>query len=331
MVSSQNFGLQIGEEVMSSEIVAVVCSDFHLSDKPPRARAQESDWFEAQGRVFDQIRQAAKVNGTRRVLFAGDLFDKPKVSPRLEEFAIRQLRSLNWIAIPGQHDLVGHNLDLISQSSFGVVLAARAVRMAESGDPIDLNNGITVYGFPWGVEPDVHPDIPRKRDENESLRIGLVHKTMWYKEEPFPGAPPDGNAERWLKSQDRLMDVYIVGDNHQQFQCKKNGRLLFNCGGMLRRGVDDIDAAPRIGLLRSDGVILDYRLDTSSDVFVVPDNQRQENKERKEGLDAFINVLSERQSGKRELSFGHALDVVMNERQTSKQARQRIEEIRKNG
>ena len=99
--------------------IAVVCSDVHLSDKPPVSRSGEPDWFAAMERTLNEVNALAESHDIP-VIAAGDIFDRPRVSPALEVFAARNLRG--WYCIPGQHDLPNHRLDRLDQSSYGVLV-----------------------------------------------------------------------------------------------------------------------------------------------------------------------------------------------------------------
>ena len=78
---------------MRKQAVALFCADLHLSDKPPIARAQEEDWNYCQKEVLLEINVLADKHNCD-VYVAGDIFDKPRVSPALEILAINEVQRL---------------------------------------------------------------------------------------------------------------------------------------------------------------------------------------------------------------------------------------------
>src|SRR5574340_1610341 len=79
-----------------SPCVAILCSDIHLSHRPPLARACEDDWYGVQAgylqQVFTLAGDVGKPRGMRGVpiVIAGDIFDKPQPPVELVNFALRQ-------------------------------------------------------------------------------------------------------------------------------------------------------------------------------------------------------------------------------------------------
>lgn len=220
-------------------------------------------------------------------------------------------------AIPGQHDLPYHSLELIHRSAFWTLCL-------QSGDgeigllyedregkayPSDFGEFI-VQGFPWGV-----PLTPAP--ESDKLKVAVIHHYVWIKGHSYPGAPESsqvhnlfGNGMEW--------DVIVCGDNHKGFQTQtKAGTVIFNCGGLQRRRTDEVDYHPQVGLLYSDGTVEEVDLDISQDII----SSSPEVKEREDHLqlDEFLGQLK-RLEGE-SLDFKTALTHAMDDKGVTPEVR----------
>ncbi len=84
---------------MRKSVLAILCSDLHLSLKHPLIRIKEPDWMQAQKRVLLQI-TAIATKYQAPVVFAGDLFDRWDSPAELITFALSYLPD-PFYAIPG--------------------------------------------------------------------------------------------------------------------------------------------------------------------------------------------------------------------------------------
>src|SRR4030042_1550393 len=94
------------------KVIALFCSDLHLSLTPPVFRSNEPDWLTAQQRPLDELR-ALQSKHQCPIFCAGDLFDKWYGGPKehaceLVNWAIKHMPYMH--CIPGQHDLPEHDL-----------------------------------------------------------------------------------------------------------------------------------------------------------------------------------------------------------------------------
>ena len=104
------------------EVIAIVCSDIHLSHKPPLARSGEPDWYVAMARPLNELRGLHSDYGVP-VVIAGDIFDRWNSPPELIRFALDNLPKGAWV-IPGQHDLPYHDYGALNRSALGVLIKA---------------------------------------------------------------------------------------------------------------------------------------------------------------------------------------------------------------
>lgn len=243
-----------------SDPIAIACSDIHLSHIPPVARSAEPDWYEAMGRVLDEVGDLSNELKVP-VIIAGDIFDKwhANRSPELINFAIRKLRKWSDVyTIPGQHDLPEHRLDQQHRSAYDTLGLAGVIKSAYRVAWMRKWRVITTHAFPWGV-----PVVPLEGRDGGDIHIAVVHRYLWIKGKGYVGADDDA----LLSASQEILSTYdfaIYGDNHQGF-LKGN---VINCGTLMRRKSDEMKYHPMVGILYDDLTIKPYRLDTSRDVFL---------------------------------------------------------------
>lgn len=220
---------------------AILTGDIGLRADVPVARID--DFLAEQERKLTWL-QDLQIEYGCPVLDSGDVFDNWKSPPWLLSMAIRLLPG--WMTtIPGNHDLPGHSLELLSKSSLAVVEAADKVTVALSEIDIHTNTSdIIVSPFPWGIEPS------RCNNENIGpylLNVAICHIMTYQGEPPYPGCK-DSDATRLLKKLAGY-DLVLTGHNHQSFvEQDEDGRLLVNPGSLMRENADQIDHKPCVYL-----------------------------------------------------------------------------------
>jgi len=267
---------------VSKHIVAVFVSDLHLSHRAPIARSVEEDWYGVQARYLAQLENIA---GGLPIVCCGDIFDKWNAPPELINMALDCIPKGMW-AIPGNHDLPSHDYDQIKRSAYGTLVAAKRIRNMDEPTHIACHNGDTlnrfiIHPFPHGFE--LAP-LLRKRDEKKKKKkarnlpdtdsyfhIAAVHDYIWNKGKTgFPGAPKTaligGMGER-LKG----YTAAFFGDNHKGFQAKIQNCRVVNCGGFMRRNIDQKEYKPQVGFLFEDGTVGTQKLDCKTDQFIETD------------------------------------------------------------
>lgn len=259
-----------------SDIVAVVCSDLHLSHRPPSARTD--NWYDAMDNYLGQLCDLCK---ELPCIIVGDLFDRWNSPAELINFVLRRLPK-NTYAIPGQHDLPFHSYKDIKKSSYWTLVEAGTIHNIEPGDPVELGptlqHPMRFHGFPFGF-----PVKPLERPHDLLIEIAVVHSYIWAPDAKYEGAP----ADRYYQSYEKNLkgyDVAFFGDNHIPFQKGK----VFNCGGFMRRNIDQKTYAPSACLLDKDLVVHRHLLDTSVDRFI----DVTENAPAAKNHSAFIEEMS---------------------------------------
>lgn len=291
-----------------SKVVAITCSDIHLSELPPVFRAKEKNWFEAMARPLREIRQLA-IDLDAPILCAGDVFDKWNATSKLINFAIDTMPKMH--AIPGQHDLPYHSLDRINESAYGTLERCGLIEtIAQDGNGLIYQSNeriIQVIGFPWGAELKNHT---RPKTTKKTIQIALVHKYCWTSTFSYPGASKEEEVAVHSKKLSGF-DIAVFGDNHKGFltlPTKKTPTVL-NHGSFLIRKSDEMDHTPVVGLIYSDGSVRTHKLDLSKDVYAIAATKETTEIKENAKLIAFLDNLSK--LGYSKLDFEEAVKAYL--------------------
>lgn len=307
---------------MSNPVVAILCSDIHLSHSPPVARSAEPSWYSAMARPLAQIRKLAK-ECRAPVVCAGDVFDKWNPPPELINFALQELPEM--FAIPGQHDLPHHDYGSIRKSAYWTLIEAEAITNLPPGFPVDASiNGICpvrLHGFPFGfplgpLSKERQAEKPARKDL-EFLEIAVVHRYVWSNSNGgYSNAPKDGYF-REVQKQLAGYDLIVSGDNHIPFSTgfKRDNKSIppiWNCGGLMRRKSDERNRPCLVGLLHEDGSVTQHELDCSEDKWLDPSEHPQSLAEGD-----YRDFLEEMKSlGDAAIDFGEAVNRFFDKEKT---------------
>jgi len=306
-------------ELGEDKVIAILCSDIHLSSKPPRVRREEKDWFAAMKKPLDQLTEIADFYKAP-ILCAGDVFDYWKADPALINFALQHLPTM--YAVPGQHDLPLHNIDLIEKSAFWTMVLADRISPVLNFLPIE--NNIVVHGFPWGVP--LKP-LNKKNTSKERTDIALIHEYLWIKKYKHPQAPKNNHISKF-KSKAIGYDALVFGDNHKGFKTKLNGIPVMNCGSFMRRKADELRYIPRVGLLCKSGIILTHYLSTKLEQFIsVEDDFEGKCRGNESDMIDFIHGLKDVQA--QCFDYAEAIEFLMKKRYTKNTVRKLLLEALK--
>ena len=234
-------------------VIAVLCSDIHLSHTPPVARSAEPDWYAAQGRVLQQLNDIA-VRHEAEIICAGDVFDRYNPPVELVNWALKNLP--NMYSIPGQHDLPYHDIQQIHKSAYHTL---------EVHGVITPLQRTTVKTDSFTVRGAVYDELPESVGDEAEIRIAVAHKYIWSDGKTcYPGAPVEANIKNLVRELSDF-NVAVFGDNHTGFRIRHGDMVVYNCGCLIPRKSDERLLTPSVGLLYSDGSITRYNLDTSED------------------------------------------------------------------
>jgi len=288
-----------GGEVMNPD--AILTSDWHIRADTPTSRTD--DFTAAMWRKVQFINDLANEHNIP-ILIAGDLGHRPQWPNWLLEKFMSIISDIEIIAIAGQHDLPGHNLEAIPQSGFGVLKRAGYIC---NYSPTDA---FFVEWFPYGVEI---------KKGKQFRSIAMTHQ-MVIEDKPYWPGQVASSAKSLLK---KFPDYKLIlsGDNHQPFVVKHEGRLLVNPGSMMRTTADQIDHQPRVYLweAKSNSVVPIY---LPIDKDVIDRSHIDTKKEKDARIEAYTTRLSERYEVG--LSYEENLKVYFEENRTRQPIKDRI-------
>lgn len=271
-----------------SKVIAVCCSDIHLSENPPIARSDEPDWFEAQDRMLCQVQELMDKHKAI-CLCGGDVFHRYNPSPTMINWALDHLPKM--FSVPGQHDLPMHCYEDVKRSAYWtLVLGDVIVDMAEcSHDGWVVPDKLHVLGYPWGK--DIH-ELEGREDypDSNELQLCLTHRYVWILGKGYSGAPGE-NHLNLLGNSLKGYDLALFGDNHQSFSSVCGDCRVMNPGCLIPRKSDERGYKPTVFLLKDNGRFSEYHLDTSADKWTDTDEDDGSGSTRLE-MGEFLSEMS---------------------------------------
>ena len=235
--------------------LAVLCSDLHLRETAPSARA-EKDWYEVMENHLNALEDASRRWSTP-IICAGDVFDRWNPSSELVRFAIQKLPLM--AAIPGQHDLRYHDYESRLRGAYGCLVAADILFDLPAMEWTSIGvQGLQVWAMPWGrweppTEADNHPF--------DGIKLGVLHKYAWSNQfNCHAKAEESSRFERLYPN----LDAMIIGDNHIPWMLPN----VMNHGGFIPQNADQKSLVPHYGLLMSDGTIERHPYDVPEPVWL---------------------------------------------------------------
>ena len=276
---------------------AILTSDWHIRADTPICRTD--DFTTEMWRKVQFINDLANEHNIP-ILIAGDIGHRPQWPNWLIEKFMSIISDIEIIAIAGQHDLPGHNLESMPESGFGVLMRAGYISLTPTIP--------WIAGFPYGTEI----------TKTESA-VAMTHQ-MVIEDKPYWPGQVASSAKSLLK---KFPDYKLIlsGDNHQPFVVEHEGRLLVNPGSMMRSTADQIDHNPRVYLweAKSNSVEAVY---LPIEQGVIDRSHIDTKKEKDARIEAYTTRLSERYEVG--LSYEENLKAWFEENRTRQPIKDRI-------
>jgi len=279
----------------------ILTADWHIRADTPTSRTD--DFTAVMWRKVQFINDLADEHNIP-ILIAGDVGHRSQWPNWLVEKFMSIISDIEIIAIPGQHDLPGHNLDAIRQSGFGILKRAGYLNST-----LLLNSILqSIAVFPYGT------NITKT-----NAVIAMTHQMVTKGKSEWPGQVAS-SAKSLLK---KFPDYKLIlsGDNHQPFVVEYEGRLLVNPGSMMRSTADQIDHRPRVYLweAKSNSVEAVY---LPIEQGVIDRSHIDTKKEKDARIEAYTTRLSERYEVG--LSYEENLKAYFEENRTRQPIKDRI-------
>lgn len=263
---------------------AIITSDWHLRDDVPKCRTD--DFLQTQANKLKWLKEfqdGIHSNVSIPILCAGDIFDHWKPSPWLLSMCMSNFPR-NIYAVPGNHDLPAHNLELLEKAGIWTLHKARKMKILEPFPITIMKDGFDLTGFPFGTKLEC-VDSERKR------KVAIAHVFTYKGRKPFPGAT--GSVRSVMKKL-KGFDLIITGDNHKPFTHydESTGQRLVNPGCLTRQSAAEADYRPRIYLWYAEtNEIKPVYLPTDKDA--VSREHLDKERARDDRIDAYVSRLTD--------------------------------------
>lgn len=266
----------------------LLTGDWHFTNRQPANRLDDfhATMMTKLEYIFD-IAMAGKVD---YIIQPGDFFDSHRASDQLKGWIIAKLRehSFKVLTVFGQHDLRFHSSNKMNTPL--AVLNASGVVDIMSELPFIIQTGmepVNVYGSSWG---ETIPEIPEQIDHQ--INIWVCHR-MVIRDKLWEGQVEYELGNALLRR--TPFDLIVSGDNHESFFLQqKDGRVLVNCGSLMRNRIDQSHHKPHFYILDVEKWEFTQKFLPVNDFEKIMDVEKAEKeKVRNEELDNFIEGLSE--------------------------------------
>jgi exonuclease SbcC len=236
-----------------------------FTDTHVRAHAavRSDDYFEAICAKLQEVAALADRCGATAMVHGGDLFDLPVVANRLAGRVASILRGCGHLyVVPGNHDLIGHNLATVDQTTLGLLARTGVLTLLTRTEPVYLQGGglfVKLVGQEYYPEMDRHPERDYAVDRGEADYCVLVaHGLLLPK--PFHPDVPHTTFDQVPAG----ADLILAGHWHPGWPpaALPGGPLLINPGALARldRGAETYAREVQVVLVDLTPARLDFDL-----------------------------------------------------------------------
>ena len=282
---------------------AILTADWHIRDTTPFCR--KDDFIATLWAKIEFIFKKAKEYKCP-ILIAGDLGDKPEwKNESLSRFIeLVDEYNIKIFVVPGQHDLPNHNRTLFFKSGLCTLEEAKSISIIRKIPNSNNKTKFTLSGNWFG-------DNSHSFISSNSPSVLLIHKMVVNSKDLYPGQNAD-SAIAILKKNPQYR-LIVCGDNHQGFSYEYKGRLLVNCGNILRDDIDQKQDRPCVWLWYSEhNIAKRLYLPISNEVF----KEENEIKEIDDNLNSYVKKLQKEYS--QGLSFQKNLESFLSQHKIGK-------------
>ena len=219
-------------------------TDTHGRGKTPRCR--KDDFLATLIAKIREVGQLAQAHGVAAVIHGGDFFDAHQPAPSVAAALLQAWREamgdIPTYVVPGNHDELGQNPELIDRTMLGLGAAVGIFRLL-GPEPVVIEQGgttVQLTGGPYHYEIDRRdPALDYVVTEVGADRAVHVAHGMLVREPIYPGAPYTPLEAIWDRT---AADLTLAGHNHLGFPLtERGGRLFYNPGALVRITADSRD------------------------------------------------------------------------------------------
>jgi DNA repair protein SbcD/Mre11 len=211
-------------------------TDTHIRGSNPKSR--KDNYVETLKFKFREIVEKTRAEKIDIVLFGGDLFDRPDISPSVVKEFVNILKDmpLPIYSVLGNHDVYGHNPDTVNRTILGILDTLGILKLIAKDEKVYIrknNSIIQLTGCHYYYDIDSSPGregyVVSKADCDYSIH--MVHGFLL--DRPFIEGIPftliDDIADK------TEADITLCGHYHTGFGIKKASEKYFVNPGSLSR------------------------------------------------------------------------------------------------
>lgn len=312
----------------------IAAADLHLTDKLPKAVDMPLDNFiDVQLDALEWLFDLALEDSDQLLLVAGDWWDYAtpgwKLFNRILELVRKAIdRGLVIVTIPGQHDLLYHNIKSMPNTSIQALATAfpdRFWALLSSTWELRVPPGrigrVQIYGCPFGAAP----AKPKKKER--TLNILLWHHLVVQSLDK-KAVKQQGAMVGWLLRNHSSYDLIITGDNHKRFDVTLNSKTLINPGAFLPTDADQQNFKSAVYQIKVAKGKIHHKpiLVPQAKHVKISRDHISKAIERDARIEAFTESLRAAQPGEGKSKFKDTLELLMAEQKAGKFVHQIIYE-----
>lgn len=222
---------------------AILTADWHIRPDTPECRTDE--FLTAQEKKVQFIVDLSEGYGCP-ILIAGDIGNRHQWANWLLRWFVWMVKDIDIIAIPGQHDLPGHNIEEVERSAQGVLSVTDTIDLRLSTF-ITIEKDFNLTSFPYSTPITHFKKANQKHRRGGSLPdIAITHQ-MIIENKPLWSGQEAPKGHQLLKKYPEY-NLILSGDNHNPFVSEHKGRVLVNPGSLMRTTAAQINHKPRVYL-----------------------------------------------------------------------------------
>lgn len=222
----------------------LIVNDTHQKGTTPRCR--RDDYPRTLCGKIAEVGYLAHKHDVDAVLHGGDMWDSYRPEPNVVATFLnawhKALNGKRMLVVPGNHDELGQNPDLIHRTALGLGASLGYYELLTYEPVFFERDGLRVQvtGAPYHYEIDKRdPMLDYVPQVVEGDRLIHVAHGMLVREPLFPGAPYTPVSAIWDRTP---ADLTVSGHNHIGFPLvERGGRLFYNPGALVRTKADPRD------------------------------------------------------------------------------------------
>lgn len=298
----------------------IACADLHIRSNRPQFRKDE--YFKTVCTKFRQIISLSNKH-CAHIIVAGDFFDSVKVGHKVVNTILKIMENLSGkqrvFVVAGQHDMSYHTQDLTGSPLQTLIHAGKIELLTHERPSVVVEDGKEdwLYGCSFGELIETNP---AHKDP-----ILVIHHAVTEYEPPW--FLSDAMSSKEMLKKYSKYSLIISGDFHEPFSVRKKGRVLVNCGPMVRQSIDQTELKPRVWYIDTVGKKckpIFLNIEPAESVFALEDIKKKEESDFSKELSDLVDTLK---SESEKPDYKETVKLIMEEGKVSEGTRDKVNSI----